>query len=108
MSLGCIQAQRCHTGRCPVGVATQSQWLMRGLDPELKAARLANYIVTFRKELLSLCRACGVEGPAAVSLDHLDVIDDRFGSRSARAVFGYAPDWGVPSSLQVHDELSAD
>ncbi|MDA0353015.1 MAG: FMN-binding glutamate synthase family protein [Chloroflexi bacterium] len=99
MSIGCIQAQRCHTGRCPVGVATQSQWLMRGLDPEVKSARLANYVVAFRKELLALCRACGVEGPALVSLDHLDVIDDRFGSRAAREVFGYAEDWGVPPEL---------
>ena len=34
MSIGCIQAQRCHTGRCPTGVATQNRWLMRGLDPD--------------------------------------------------------------------------
>ena len=30
MAIGCIQAQRCHTGHCPTGVATQSKWLMRG------------------------------------------------------------------------------
>ena len=34
MAIGCIQAQRCHTGRCPTGVATQNPWLVRGLDPE--------------------------------------------------------------------------
>ena len=28
MAIGCIQAQRCHTGRCPTGVATQNKWLM--------------------------------------------------------------------------------
>lgn len=27
MSIGCIQAQVCHTNRCPTGIATQSQWL---------------------------------------------------------------------------------
>ncbi|MDH3719714.1 MAG: FMN-binding glutamate synthase family protein, partial [Planctomycetota bacterium] len=41
LSIGCIQAQRCHTGHCPAGIATQNRWLMRGLDPTLKAARLA-------------------------------------------------------------------
>ena len=46
MAIGCIQAQRCHTGRCPTGVATQNPWLVHGLDPELKAARLANYVLT--------------------------------------------------------------
>jgi glutamate synthase domain-containing protein 2 len=96
MAIGCIQAQRCHTGRCPTGVATQNPWLVHGLDPELKAARLANYVLTVRKELLALSRACGVEHPALVSLDHVEVLDDRFGSMSARELFGYEPGWGVP------------
>ena len=42
MAIGCIQAQRCHTGHCPTGVATQNRWLVRGLDPTSKAARLAS------------------------------------------------------------------
>ena len=101
MAIGCIQAQRCHTDQCPTGVATQQPWLVRGLDPELKAARLANYVVTLRKDLLALSRACGVEHPAFVSLDHIDVLDDRFGSTSARDLFGYEPGWGVPVHLPV-------
>ncbi|MEX0274066.1 MAG: FMN-binding glutamate synthase family protein, partial [Flavobacteriaceae bacterium] len=32
MSIGCIQAQVCHTNRCPAGVATQSKWLQSGID----------------------------------------------------------------------------
>ena len=52
LSIGCIQAQHCHTGHCPTGVATQNKWLMRGLDPTLKSARLANYLATLRKELV--------------------------------------------------------
>jgi glutamate synthase domain-containing protein 2 len=42
LAIGCIQAQRCHTGSCPTGVATQSKWLMHGLDPDVKHARAAN------------------------------------------------------------------
>ena len=42
MAIGCIQAQICHTGKCPTGVATQKPWLVRGLDPDDKASRLAN------------------------------------------------------------------
>ena len=37
LAIGCIQAQRCHTNHCPTGIATQHPWLMRGLDPTLKA-----------------------------------------------------------------------
>ncbi len=63
ISIGCIQAQKCHTGHCPTGVATQSKWLQAGLDVELKAKRVANYIKGFRKELLSVAHACGYEHP---------------------------------------------
>jgi glutamate synthase (ferredoxin) len=98
MAVGCIQAQRCHTGHCPTGVATQSKWLMRGLDPELKAARLANYVVTLRKELKQLSRACGLRHPALVTLEHFDILDDRLGGRSAVEVFGYPANRGLPSA----------
>ncbi len=96
MAIGCIQAQRCHTGHCPTGVATQNRWLMRGLDPHSKAARLANYIVTLRKELVRLSRACGVAHPALVSLDHIEILNDRYASQPAAEVFGYEPGWGLP------------
>jgi glutamate synthase domain-containing protein 2 len=87
MAVGCIQAQRCHTDHCPTGVATQNRWLMRGLDPRSKAARLANYVTVLRKELLQLARACGVEHPSEVSLERFEILDDRFGSRPAIEVF---------------------
>ncbi len=98
LSIGCIQAQRCHTGRCPTGVATNNAWLQRGLDPALKSVRAANYIVQLRRELLQLSRACGVVHPSLITLDHLEVIDDRFGARPAADVFGYEAGWGVPSA----------
>lgn len=89
MAIGCIQAQRCHTGHCPAGIATQNRWLMRGLDPTHKSHRCANYIVTLRKELLQLSRACGVSHPSAVSLDHFEILDDAFRGQSAKQAFGY-------------------
>ncbi len=95
LAIGCIQAQRCHTGHCPTGVATQNRWLMRGLDPTLKAARLANYVTALRKELLALAHACGQVHPALVSLDNLDIIDGLV-RKPARTVFDYQPDWGLP------------
>jgi glutamate synthase domain-containing protein 2 len=97
LSIGCIQAQRCHTGHCPTGVATQNPWLMRGLDPTYKANRFANYIVTLRKELLQLSHACGVEHPALVSLDSFDILDPGMGARAAREVFHYDEEMGNKS-----------
>jgi glutamate synthase (ferredoxin) len=99
LAIGCIQAQQCHTGHCPTGVATQSRWLMGGLDPTDKALRLANYLVTLRKELLQLAHACAEPHPALVSLDRLELLDG-FDSRSARAVFGYEAGWGALADVE--------
>ena len=107
LALGCIQAQRCHTGHCPTGVATHNPWLVRGLDPALKSARLANYVLTLRRELLALSRACGLAHPALMSLEHLEVLDDRFGSADTYALFGYRPGLGLPSGQDLK-ALSAD
>lgn len=97
LSIGCIQAQRCHTGRCPSGVATQSRWLMHGLDPELKSSRAANYLVALRAEILSMARSCGVPHPALLSADHIEIVTERFGSAPLADVFGYDVDWPVLS-----------
>jgi glutamate synthase (ferredoxin) len=96
LAIGCIQAQECHTGHCPSGVATQNKWLMSGLDPTLKSARLANYLATLRKELIQLAHACGEVHPSLVTLDRFDIVDG-FSTRSARDVFGYQPGWGLPN-----------
>ena len=101
ISIGCIQAQRCHTNHCPTGVATQSKWLMRGLDPASKSARLANYVTTLRRELLEVSRACGVAHPALVTPDHIELTDEHFGSRPVHEVFGYEPGWGVPRANDI-------
>lgn len=39
MSIGCIQALKCNTNKCPTGIATQDKKLMFGLDPEEKSTR---------------------------------------------------------------------
>ncbi len=96
LAIGCIQAQRCHTGHCPTGVATQNRWLMRGLDPTLKSARLANYLATLRKDLIHLAHATGYSHPSLVPLDALELIDSNTQSRSAREAFNYELGWGLP------------
>lgn len=87
MAIGCIQAQRCHTGHCPTGVATQNKWLIRGLDPTDKAARLANYLVTLRKELCWLTEACGVHHPSELTMEHFELVEPGFRTRAVQDVF---------------------
>ena len=42
-ALGCIQALRCNSNHCPVGIATQDPGLVRGLDVTDKAARVHRF-----------------------------------------------------------------
>ena len=98
LSIGCIQAQRCHTGRCPTGVATQSRWLTRGLDPTSKSVRFADYVATLRHELLQLSLACGVEHPALVGPERIEILDGRFASSTVTDLFGYQAGWGFPGA----------
>lgn len=105
-AIGCIQAQRCHTGRCPSGVATQSSWLQHGLDPDLKSVRCANYLATLRFELLCLARACGQVHPALVPLGAMELLDTDLQSVQFDEVFGYKPGWGMPGPGDV-DAITA-
>ena len=48
-----------HTGKCPVGVATQDPELEKRLEPELAGKRVKNYLATLTLELQTLARANG-------------------------------------------------
>ncbi|HEX5089395.1 MAG TPA: FMN-binding glutamate synthase family protein [Nocardioides sp.] len=96
LSIGCIQAQRCHTDHCPVGVATQNPRYTRGLDPTLKSVRFANYVRTLRRDLLKVSEAVGVVHPSLIGPDDVDVLNGVCTTRSVREVYGYEPGWALP------------
>ena len=113
LAIGCVQAQKCHTDTCPTGVATQNPWLAHGLDPALKSVRAANYISTLRRDLLKVSEVCGVEHPALVGPEEVEVLDTLTEGRSLLDVYGYRPGWGLPSpadqealiaSMRAHEE----
>ncbi|KGN36086.1 FMN-binding glutamate synthase family protein [Knoellia subterranea] len=95
LSLGCIQAQKCHTDRCPTGVATQDPWLAHGLDPDLKSVRLANYLQTLRRDLLKVSEACGVPHPGLIDAESVEILDGNRTGTPLRKVYGYEPGWGA-------------
>jgi glutamate synthase domain-containing protein 2 len=97
LAIGCIQAMKCHTDRCPTGVATQNRWLVRGLDPDLKSVRAANYLKVLRRDLLKVAEACGVEHPSLISADSVELLDAGADATTLRQLYGYEPHWGVPS-----------
>jgi glutamate synthase domain-containing protein 2 len=61
----------CHTGGCPVGIATQDDMLADRLDPDLGAERVANYLRAITAETVLLARACGRSSVHDLSPDDL-------------------------------------
>jgi len=104
LAIGCIQAQRCHTDTCPTGVATQNAWLARGVVPDVKAPRVANYIKTLRRDLVKVAEVCGVEHPGLITTDSVDILDGRRGATPLHDVYGYSAGMGLPSAAD-RDEI---
>jgi glutamate synthase domain-containing protein 2 len=63
-AIGCIQAQSCHTNRCPVGIATQDPTRQRALDTGDKAERVARFHRNTMKALGEIAGAAGLSNPS--------------------------------------------
>ncbi|MFG2721696.1 FMN-binding glutamate synthase family protein [Streptomyces sp. NPDC048416] len=62
-AVGCIQAQRCHTNRCPTGVTTQDPRRARALDVADKSDRVRRYQAATVSSALQIMAAMGVSHP---------------------------------------------
>ena len=78
ISVGCIGAQKCHTNKCPVGVATTDPGHQKALVVDEKKWRVLNYIITLRNGLHSLAAATGVDSYTKFDRSHI-VYMDQFG-----------------------------
>ena len=58
-ALGCIQALQCDKNTCPTGITTHDKRLVRGLDPEVKAHRVALYLTNVKKQVGYIAHATG-------------------------------------------------
>jgi glutamate synthase domain-containing protein 2 len=59
MGVNAGECYHCHTGRCPVGVATQDPILRKRLDPDAASERVYNFLHTLAIECQMMARACG-------------------------------------------------
>lgn len=70
-ALGCIQAQKCHTDRCPSGVATQDARRWKALDVPDKAQRVFRFHQATLHALRELLAAAGLEHPHQLGPEHI-------------------------------------
>jgi len=106
MAVGCIQAQMCHTNRCPVGVATQDPRRSRALDVADKSQRVLRYQQATVAEAQRIIASMGLPGPYAVGPDLLHRRVDHATVRTYAQLF----DWLEPGELvgQAPGEWAAD
>lgn len=60
MSLGCHLCQKCYTGKCNWGIATQDKQLVKRLNPEIGAERAANLIRAWKHEIKEMLGGMGI------------------------------------------------
>lgn len=80
-AVGCIQALRCHTGKCPTGVTTQDPKRAKAIDINSKGIQVKNYHFETMKSFLLLVGALGVDHPDKLTPD---MIWQRVGNQKAK------------------------
>ncbi|HMQ10637.1 MAG TPA: FMN-binding glutamate synthase family protein [Oligoflexia bacterium] len=71
LALGCIQALKCNNNTCPTGVATQKQSLVKGLDVDLKAKRIAEFHKETLKCFGEMLSSMGLDTPCQLKPEHI-------------------------------------
>jgi glutamate synthase domain-containing protein 2 len=69
-AVGCIQAQSCHTGECPTGVATQDPLRQRAIVVPDKAERVTSFHRNTLHALAELVAAAGLSHPSDLQPHH--------------------------------------
>jgi len=60
IAIGCHMCQKCYTGKCNWGIATQDPDLVRRLNPEIAAKRLVNLLHAWAHEMQEMLGGMGI------------------------------------------------
>jgi glutamate synthase domain-containing protein 2 len=60
VALGCHLCQKCYTGKCNWGIATQDPYLTRRLNPDIGARRLVNLLRGWSHEIKEMMGGMGI------------------------------------------------
>ncbi|MGH8086132.1 MAG: FMN-binding glutamate synthase family protein [Lysobacter sp.] len=88
-AVGCIQAQSCHTGHCPTGVATQDPHRWKHLDVVDKGTRVHNFHDNTVRALRDLLCAAGLSHPSEIGPEHILRRVSPFEVRSLAALYRF-------------------
>jgi len=60
VAMGCHVCQKCYTGNCNWGIATQDPYLSKRLNPEVGARRLVNLLTAWSHEIMEMLGGMGI------------------------------------------------
>jgi glutamate synthase domain-containing protein 2 len=103
ISAGCIQAQKCHVGNCPAGIATHKWWLEKGFDVNEKSERVGRFIKTLRKDIIQGAYACGYEHPSDFTMDDIVLCTNDSTRKTLKEIYNYDKEY-VFSGLK-HEKI---
>ncbi len=86
-ALGCIQSLKCNKNTCPTGITTHNPRLQKGLNPEDKAVRVANYCKKLIKEVQIISHSCGVVRPRLMDRSHVRIVQSNGTSTPMNQLF---------------------
>lgn len=91
-AIGCIQAQACHTNKCPVGIATQDKLRQRALDVADKSERVVRFHRNTMHALGEIAGAAGLRDPSDFMPYHFMFRQKDGEFRDGNEVYPYLPD----------------
>jgi len=73
VAMGCHLCQKCYTGKCNWGIATQDPYLTKRLNPNIGSRRLANLIRAWSMEIKEMLGGMGINAIESLrgNRDHL-------------------------------------
>jgi glutamate synthase domain-containing protein 2 len=106
-SLGCIQAQVCHTGKCPTGVTTQDPQRQRALDVPDKSERVFQFHRNTLHALQELVAAAGLQHPSEIGPEHIIRRVSSTEVRSLASLHNFVAPGELLSSVPAHPAFQA-
>ena len=77
LSIGCIQALKCHTNQCPTGITTNNKWRMHGINIPEKSTRIHKYLRGYHHDTLELTKILGHTDPRDIKPEDLRVVTNK-------------------------------
>ncbi len=104
-AIGCIQAQACHTNRCPVGVATQDPRRARALVVADKCERVARFHANTLHAVAEMTAAAGLSHPGDFLPHHLIMRERDRDMVTGEEVYPYLPEGFLLDETEEDDSF---